>query len=229
MLTTAIIGLILVAGVIHPHLQKQLGNLQNNDMIEVIVHMKNRPDLNILPAGTSKQEKIQFLQDYARLDQEAISSYLLANHDRAMGVQTYWIFNGLAFKATRKLILSLTSRTDIDYIIDDYTISYIDANMQEGSGKTLRTPEWNIQKIKADSCWNDGYNDGYDGTGIIIGTMDTGVDTSHPALHGKWRPAGWFDAVNGQPGPYDDHGHGVRMMGIICGGDGHGPFSDDSD
>ncbi len=197
MFTTAIIGLILVAGVIHPHLQEQLGNLQNNDMIEVIVHMKNRPDLSILPAGTPKQEKIQFLQDYVRRDQEALLSYLLAKHDPAMGVQTYWIFNGLAFKATRELILSLTSRTDIDYIIDDYTVEYIDTNMQEGSGKILRTPEWNIQKIKADSCWNDGF----DGTGIIIGTMDTGVDTSHPALHGKWRTAGWFDAVNGQPGP----------------------------
>jgi bacillopeptidase F len=57
--------------------------------------------------------------------------------------------------------------------------------------------------------------------------MDTGVDITHPALEGKWLSPYWYDAVNNQPNPYDDNGHGTYTMGIILGGDGFGPFEKD--
>ncbi len=67
---------------------------------------------------------------------------------------------------------------------------------------------------------------GYTGDSIIIGHIDSGVDTTHPTLRGgkliKWR-----DFINGIPYPYDDHGHGTHTFGPLCGGDGHGPFTED--
>ncbi|OGC42375.1 hypothetical protein A2Y85_06870 [candidate division WOR-3 bacterium RBG_13_43_14] len=73
----------------------------------------------------------------------------------------------------------------------------------------------------ADSCWVPGYI----GDSIILGILDTGIDSSHPALSGK--VIKWRDFINNLPYPYDDHGHGTAGAGVICGGDGFGPFTDD--
>jgi bacillopeptidase F len=85
-------------------------------------------------------------------------------------------------------------------------------------------PEWNISMIGAPQCWNAGYT----GDSIIIGIIDTGADTSHPSIRGKWLEPYWYDAVNDSPYPYDDDfGKGTMQLGIILGGDGNGPFIED--
>ncbi|MGB9719854.1 MAG: S8 family serine peptidase [bacterium] len=93
---------------------------------------------------------------------------------------------------------------------------------EETKTSDMRMPEWNIRKVKADSCWIAGYT----GDSIFIGILDTGCSFTHPALSGKWSGY-WKDCVNAQPQPYDDNGHGTFAAGIICGGDGFGPFVDD--
>ncbi|MDD5503117.1 MAG: S8 family serine peptidase [Candidatus Thermoplasmatota archaeon] len=55
----------------------------------------------------------------------------------------------------------------------------------------------------------------YDGSGITIGIVDTGVDISHPALSAMSIIA-WKDYVNGKSSPYDDNGHGTHVCGILA-------------
>lgn len=77
---------------------------------------------------------------------------------------------------------------------------------------------WNVSSVGAERCWESGYT----GDGVLVGHLDTGVDAAHPALAGKFS-GHWFDAVNGRPEPYDDHGHGTHTLGVMLGGDGRGP------
>ena len=85
-------------------------------------------------------------------------------------------------------------------------------------------PERNIDQVKADSVWAEGYT----GQGIVVGTIDSGVEYNHPAFGGRWRSTdGWYDPYNDSTLPYDDQGHGTHAMGSICGGDGPGPYPDD--
>lgn len=56
---------------------------------------------------------------------------------------------------------------------------------------------------------------GLDGSGITAAVVDTGIDASHQDLAGK--VVGWFDIIAGNPAPYDDHGHGTHVSGIIAG------------
>jgi serine protease AprX len=56
---------------------------------------------------------------------------------------------------------------------------------------------------------------GYDGEGVIIGIVDSGIDPNHPDLD-HINITGWMDNVNGRQDPYDDNGHGTHIAGIIA-------------
>ena len=63
---------------------------------------------------------------------------------------------------------------------------------------------------------------GYDGTGIGVAVIDSGVTAWHDDLTDAASPASqrvtrFVDFVGGQPSPYDDYGHGTHVAGIIAG------------
>ena len=60
---------------------------------------------------------------------------------------------------------------------------------------------------------------GFDGTGVGIAVIDSGVANWHDDL-GSSRVARFVDFVNFQSAAYDDYGHGTHVAGIIA-GDGH--------
>ena len=63
------------------------------------------------------------------------------------------------------------------------------------------------------------YSYGYDGSGIIISVIDTGVDFSHPDLFGfgmDGKIIGGYDFVDNDDMPEDTNGHGTQVTGIIA-------------
>jgi len=58
------------------------------------------------------------------------------------------------------------------------------------------------------------YQSGYDGRGIIISIIDTGIDLNHPDLDGQI--IGGYDFVDNDDMPEDINGHGTQVAGIIA-------------
>ena len=58
---------------------------------------------------------------------------------------------------------------------------------------------------------------GYDGTGIGVAIVDSGVTAGHDDLAGGNRIGEFVDLVNGNPTAYDDYGHGTHVAGIVAG------------
>lgn len=209
---------------IEPSLFKKLKRIPYDQKVSVIVTMaENYPYESI--KHLDEREKAQIFKSVAENSQRKLIEYLnQLPKEKVELTGTFWVFNGLHLKATKGVIKKIVQREDVKFIELNKIRKIVDPVpeikkilLQEGKGI-----EWNIKRVKADSCWIEGY----DGTGIIIGHIDTGVNPEHPALQGKW--AGyWLDAVNGQSGPYDDGVHGTHTMGIILGGDGPGPFEYD--
>jgi subtilisin family serine protease len=56
---------------------------------------------------------------------------------------------------------------------------------------------------------------GAGGSPVVVGSLDTGVDTDHPEFTGKLL-LGW-DWVNNDALPEDDNGHGTATVGIMIG------------
>lgn len=71
-----------------------------------------------------------------------------------------------------------------------------------------------IPLINADDCWSAGY----DGTGINICIIDTGIDPGHCDFP-SGKIVAFKDYVNGQTTPYDDHGHGTHCASVAAGED----------
>jgi len=58
------------------------------------------------------------------------------------------------------------------------------------------------------------YQSGYDGSGITISIIDTGIDLNHPDLNGQI--VGGYDFVDNDEVPEDINGHGTQVAGIIA-------------
>jgi bacillopeptidase F len=89
---------------------------------------------------------------------------------------------------------------------------------------TAGTVEWGVDRIGAPKAWAKGYR----GQGVTVGVVDTGLDTSHPAIHSHYRGTkadgtvddnyNWFDPTSPGKLPYDDGDHGTHVGGTIAGG-----------
>ncbi|MEO0247526.1 MAG: S8 family peptidase [candidate division WOR-3 bacterium] len=216
------IGLV-VGAYLYPTLQEKLSSFSSDEPIPVLVHLVAKPDF-YGKRGLSYKEYVNYLKQFCENSQREILLELQSKYRaKIYEIRPYWIFNGFYLKATKEVILYLATRSDIEYIIDDQIIS-LSKFSPIGEVPKDKAIEWNVLRVRADSCWLAGY----DGTGVVVAHMDTGVDPNHPALSGKWLGSPyWFDAVSGQTTPYDDNGHGTHTMGTILGGDGYGPFSND--
>ena len=58
------------------------------------------------------------------------------------------------------------------------------------------------------------YQSGFDGSGIVVSIIDTGIDLNHPDLEGKI--IGGYDFVDNDEMPEDTNGHGTQVAGIIA-------------
>jgi hypothetical protein len=83
---------------------------------------------------------------------------------------------------------------------------------------------WGLEVIGAPTLWQAGAT----GEGVVVATLDSGVDGDHPLLRRKWRglstsPAlGWFDPWGLTEFPNDDDGlagvgHGTTVMTVVLG------------
>ena len=73
-----------------------------------------------------------------------------------------------------------------------------------------------VPLVKAPYAWSAGYN----GSGVRIGVLDTGVDAEHPMLAG--RVSEQRDFTNSTSGVQDVFGHGTHVAGIAAGSNASG-------
>jgi subtilisin family serine protease len=82
--------------------------------------------------------------------------------------------------------------------------------------KPKKVVSWGVARIGIERLWAAGY----DGTGVVVGHLDTGVDGSHPALKGAIADFAEFDMAGDKvPGAkaHDSGDHGTHTAGTIVG------------
>jgi len=226
------------AGFVTPGLESQLSDLKGDDTIKVLVVMSEQTDIQSLDlelhnAKTNFDVRhrivLETLQERANRTQVDLLASLENNKANGgiLGYTPHWIVNGVVVVGTVDAIRRLAARPDVERIEADLVVELIEPVQ---SDKKIRqdkdangigiTP--GVVAVGAPRVWNDL---GIDGSGVVVGILDTGVDGNHPALGARWRghfaPASecWLDAANlGDPDfPVDQHYHGTHVMGTITG------------
>ena len=225
------------AGLIDPDLDAVLRDAENDEFVSALIYMIDQVDLDEINARmdaerADRQRRHEFvvrsLQDLAGATQpDILADIARAGRGRVKHFQAFWVWNIIHVQAVPAEIHRLAERADVARVYLDYPIELIEpVNSRPAMGPpSPLTPENGIEAVRAPEVWAMGYT----GEGVLVCTLDTGVDGSHPALADRWRGVAdpryeghpeWalFDPVTGWTFPQDSGSHGTHTMGTTCGG-----------
>jgi subtilisin family serine protease len=155
------------------------------------------------------------------------------NVQRAKG---FTIVNAVFVRGNLQAATELAARDDVAYVVEETRYKLHSNPMAETSalaqqleGSSPDTIELGVQRVHAPQVWAMGFR----GDGLVLGSIDTGVEYTHPALNRQYRGNlgggsyehnyNWWDAREDAPrqnAPYDDNGHGTHTTGTVLGDDG---------
>ncbi|UPK73412.1 S8 family serine peptidase [Nocardioidaceae bacterium SCSIO 66511] len=169
---------------------------------------------------------VKALRTTARTSQHDVAADLQA---RGVAFDSYWVNNTIIVKGgTTKLANAAAADSNVKAIRSPEVVRLPKPTPAKAKAQ-VQSVEWGIANIKADQVW-DTYGDR--GEGIVVASIDSGVQYDHPALVEKYRGnlgGGEFDhsynffdpsqVCEGEE-PCDLNGHGTHTMGTMVGGDG---------
>ena len=204
---------------------------QKSKELKILIYMKEQVDTKTISDFVIKREDkakgvIKSLKENAQKEQKQIKDYLEAKKV-SKGISSYksfWVINALSVTVNDiEVIKELSQRKDVARIAEDKIIEPPQLPMisesRNFSDLVVNGMTWGLDKIKVQNFWEEGW----DGEGIIVANMDTGVDVNHPDLQGKMEnigdgSLGWYDPNSFVHHPVDTNGHGTHTMGTMVGG-----------
>jgi serine protease AprX len=206
------------AATIDPKLESVLKSIPYDETLPVIIRLQKTVTKEPLQRTFQKQHRTQFIKQLkknAELTQLPILNFL--KERGAKKTTRLWLINGIATRLTREDIHELSLQPGLAAISLDQTISLPEPEVSEGSEIEA---EGSLELIRAPELWSIGHT----GEGMVIASMDTGVDFNHQDLADRWRGGenSWYDPYGEWVEPHDRNGHGTQVMGILIGGSAGG-------
>ncbi|MGV9378494.1 S8 family serine peptidase [Nonomuraea sp. NPDC003707] len=209
--------------------------LAEHDTTDVFVMLKEKADLSggkSLRGHAAKAEHgFRTLRSTAERSQRGLRSFL---QDSKAIFTPYWLVNAVLVRgADAGLVKRLAERPDVARVRPAGSVSLPEPERAAKAAAQVAGVEWGVDSVGAPRVWS-GF--GAKGEGIVVATIDSGVQYDHPALAGQYRGRkadgsydhnyNWFDPtlVCGVPSatPCDNNGHGTHTMGTIVGAGGIG-------
>jgi subtilisin family serine protease len=211
---------------------------QGKTSVEFFVLMTPRADLSNAGSFSSKVEKGHFVRDTlratAKQSQLSLQQFLRSHN---ITFQSFFLVNGLLITdGTPELMHLIAAREDV-LRLEGNPLIKLEAplNVTEAYGSNPNAIEPGLTFIGAPNVWGEGF----EGQGVVIAGMDTGIAWDVPALKTKYRgfnvqsgqvdhSYSWHDAVHSGGGrcgfntlaPCDDNAHGTHTVGTVLGSDG---------
>ncbi len=224
-LLAGLVALNTQAGTIDPELEAAVAGVHPGTPIDVIIRCIDPVDpvqLQTLTSGDVARDRenlLTALQNKAKACETSLTNVL--KNTSLEPPETLWIINGIAATVPVSSLNGLARRAGVDVVYLNKKVELPPVPVPAGISGNPPLTFWNIDAIRAPELWSLGY----EGTGVLVATMDTGVDAKHADIGPKWRGGtnSWFDPNDQHATPHDNDGHGTQVMGIIL-GDNTGGF-----
>lgn len=234
--TVTLLAASALAGGISPGLQQLLDETEDDQPVKAMIFLREQVDIEALnlelrhakaTRATRHNRVITELQGLAKATQGDLLATLDSEKSggRVLGYTPHWLVNSVVVVATKDVLHELALRPDVDVIEPDLVVELIAPVSEEpvpAEKATLGigiTP--GVVNVGARRVWDEL---GIRGEGALIGTLDTGVQGSHPALASRWRGLSapwqhaWLDVLGGNSQfPVDNQSHGTHVTGTIAG------------
>jgi subtilisin family serine protease len=193
-----------------------------------MVELDTDADLSGAAGLDGKQARTAFVyaakSDHARRTQAGLRDLLTR---RGAEFRSYWISNVLRVTGDAALVKEIAARPEVAVIHAERSARQARpvSPAPRPAQASAVGPEWNITQVNAPRVWND-FN--VRGEGIVVASIDTGVDHTHPVLAASYRGRNsdgtfnhnynWWDETRYCPdAPCDSEGHGTHTMGTMVG------------
>ena len=197
---------------------------------DFLVFLKPQADLSGAAAVENRTARVAYVYNTLRAVAGQSQARLRADLD-AWGVtyHPFFIVNALRVTGDEALARKLAARPEVARVVADPPFNGLD-DPPPGppAPPAANGVEWNIARLNADDVWALGYT----GQNIVVGSCDTGVDYTHPALVAQYRgnlggglfdhDYNWYDTFGEYTVPTDPHDHGTHTTGTMVGDDGAG-------
>ena len=158
---------------------------------------------------------------FCQASQQDVMNFLDGLKDEVSGIEQYWAFNGFRCDASEEVIAQLEKRSDVAYVYRDEKRKMLPD--MEAKPATSRDNAWHVDKVNAPAVWSYNGSTGYNGNGVIVAVVDSGVDYNHIDIAGSMWDGGvnyphhGYDICHDDDDPMDDYCHGTHVAGIIAG------------
>jgi subtilisin family serine protease len=204
-----------------------LAKSKTSEPLDFLIYFEEQADLSGAD-GMSWEARGWFVYETLTALAEASQAEVRAYLDTQNApYEAFWVQNVIAVQSsTAETLTGLLNYGEIESLQSIPQIYLEEGFLAEGDESdpvTVAGISGNLAQINADEVWSLGNM----GEGVVVGSIDTGARFTHEALMSSYRGNlgegdfshhyHWWDAVNHQDEPYDDHGHGSHVTGIMTG------------
>ncbi len=156
-------------------------------------------------AAPERQMIVVFKDHTAQAEKDQVGKALGLNW-----ISDLTLINGRSVQIPEARTEALMKNPHVLAVYEDTQVQILGKPAKSPAPQPVEVVPWGITAIHGDAV-------SYNGTGIKVGILDTGIDASHPDLTG--RVFGGKNLINPLKSYKDDNGHGTHVAGTVAASD----------
>ena len=197
---------------ISPGLQKKLSAGGSNALVSIII----RFDDVAPPAGANRGQVLKALKTSLAPRLSTLNAILAPFGLRLAvnGKNNLWLDNSVVVRVPARAVKSIAAFANVTEVFENFPVK-LPKVIAQSLASGAAGDRWYQAAVGAPTAWAAGFK----GSGVRIGTLDTGINANHPELAGRVAAFAEFDEagnrVNSQP--HDTGDHGTHTAALLVG------------